>query len=198
MTRVADTRYPSFRRLMEAVRRERLLRRMKQSHLAELMKVAQSSVSRWESGVQIPSGETLDRLAQFLAASPVVAPSTILIRLVEQSEKPVHLVCDDTHRLLAASRVRRAAWRLPREREVPLWPYASREIRRAEERLAALGWHERPDAAVFFRTGGRADPDVPIEPGIVLWERVPMGGSFARLVTTLAEREAPPEGARPI
>ena len=39
-------------RLGAALRRWRLLNRIKQTHAAELFGVAQSTISRWESGVQ--------------------------------------------------------------------------------------------------------------------------------------------------
>lgn len=192
--------YPSVPALMRAVRRTRVLREMKQSHLAELLGVTQSSLSRWESGRHMPPAEALDALARFIAAVPNEAPGAILKRLVEQSARAIHLVCDTTHRLLAASPARRAEWRLPGGGiGEPLWRYATPEIRHAEEQLGESGWFERDDAAVFFATSGRPGPQVWIQPSTVLWERVPVGGSsWARLVTTLDPAEPLPVNARAV
>jgi transcriptional regulator with XRE-family HTH domain len=148
---------------------------MKQSHLAELLGVGQASVSKWEGGRHIPAPDMLDALARFVAAPPQKPSDAILKRLVEQSARPIHLICDATHRLLAASRPRRAHWRLPEISGEPMWPFATPEIRRAEENLASIGWEERPDNAVIFETSGRLDPLVPIEPSTILRERLPVG-----------------------
>jgi transcriptional regulator with XRE-family HTH domain len=187
-----SSRYPSISALMRAVRRTRLLRGMKQSHLAEMLGVGQSSVSKWESGLHLPAEDMIDALARFVANPPGEPSDTILKRLVEQSSCPVHLVCDETHRLLAASRPRRSQWRLSSGTDEPMWRYATDEIRRAEGLLAAVGWRDSADAAVVFTTSGRDDPVVPIEPGTVLWERIPIGDHrCGRLVTTLLPTELP-------
>lgn len=192
--------YPSVAVLMRAVRSARMLRRMKQSHLAELLGVTQSSLSRWESGRHRPPHDALDALARFASAVPDDTSGAILKRLVEQSGRAIHLVCDATHRLLAASPARRAEWHLAEDGiGEPMWRYATPEIRRAEQQLGALGWFERGDVAVFFATSGRPGPLVSIRPGTVLWERLPVGGSgWGRLVTTLDPTEAPPDNARAI
>lgn len=192
--------YPSVPALLGAVRRTRMLRRMKQSHLAELLGVTQSSLSRWEGGKHTPPPAALDALARFVAAEPDEVSGRILTRLVEQSARPIHLVCDTTHRLIAASAARRAEWRLPGGGiGEPLWRYATPEIRRAEGRLEAFGWFERNDVAVFFDTSGRPGPHMWIRPSTVLWERVAVGSSnWARLVTTLDPVEALPDNAAPV
>jgi len=80
-----------------------------------------------------------------------------------------------------------------------MWRYATPEIRRAEEQLPSLGWNDGPDVAVFFKTSGKRDPVVPIRPGTVLWERLPIGDhGWGRLVTTLGNGELPPASAQPI
>lgn len=77
-----------------------------------------------------------------------------------------------------------------------MWPYATPEIRAAEGMLASIGWSERPDSAVVFKTGASSHPVVSIDRGIVLWERLPLAEhGWARLVTTLDPAEAPPETA---
>ena len=189
----AASPYPSIPFLMRAVRRTRLLRGMKQSHLAELLGVGQSSLSRWESRRHSPAPEFLDALARFVAEPPHAPSDAILKRLVEQSALQMHLVCNSTHRLLAASRPRRSLWRLAESFGVPMWPFATPEIRQAEETLVSVGWWDRPDSAVFFETGGSAHPVVSIEASTVLWERLPLGDhGWARLVTTLDRTDPPP------
>lgn len=191
-----DPSYPSVPALMRAVRRTRALRGMKQSHLAELLGVGQSSVSKWESGTHVPPGNILDTLAAFVTEAPGTPSDAILKRLVEQSSREVHLVCDVTHRLLAASPSRRAEWHLPSGSGGPMWRYATPEIRRAEALLPEFGWSERSGMAVLFATSEGSDPVVPIRPGKVLWERLPIGDhGWARLVTTLGPTELPPDNA---
>lgn len=191
--------YPSLPALMRAVRRTRVLLGMKQSHLAELVGVGQSSLSKWESGIHVPPREKLALLARFVVEAPGEPSNAILKRLVEQSSREIHLVCDATHCLLAASPSRRAEWRLPEGTGIPMWRYATAEIRRAEERLAGLGWADGPDMAVVFATSESHDPVVPIRPGRVLWERLPIGGlGWGRLVTTLHHAEPPPDNAKTI
>jgi transcriptional regulator with XRE-family HTH domain len=199
MMHIQGPLYPSIPLLMRAVRRTRLLSGMKQSHLAELLGVGQASVSKWESGRHVPAPEILDRLARFVAEPPQTPSDAILKRLVEQSARPMHLICDATHRLLAASQPRRSRWRLADNSGVPMWPYATPEIRQAEETLASIGWTERADSAVFFETSGSAHPVVSIDPSTVLWERLHIGDhGWARLVTTLGPAELPPATARPV
>ncbi len=171
-----------------ALRRMRLLRGMKQSHLAECLGVTQSTVSRWESG-SLPLPDVQWRLAR-RALAPLVASveEAVLVRLVEQSRSRVHLICDRTHRLIAASPARCENWRIPygRLKGQPMLPYASPEILKAESTLAGLGWHEGRVPRLVVATGPNARGDVPILPGRVLWERVGLGdGAAGRLVTTL-------------
>lgn len=168
----------------------RRLRGVKQAHAAELLGVTQSTVSRIERGELKPVGALRCRLLDLVVARIHPARDAALRRLVEGSACPVHLVCDLTHRLLAAS--------LPREREwrrsagelqgQPLWRYASEAIRSAEARLPDLGWGERDGAhALTFVTGANGLDELPIVPGVMIWERILLSdGSPARLVTSPA------------
>ncbi|MCG5482012.1 helix-turn-helix domain-containing protein [Sinorhizobium alkalisoli] len=166
------------------LRRLRLLRGMKQSHVAELLNVTQATVSRWEAGLLRPSERqqiALERVFAELAPSADAA----LKRLVETSSVRLHLICDLSHRLLAASPLRRSEWR----REMlgmQMFRYASEEIRSAESALESLGWYESGTASLVVETGPNGRDDVPIAAGQVLWERIPLAdGAMARLVTTL-------------
>jgi transcriptional regulator with XRE-family HTH domain len=163
---------------------------MKQAHLAELAGVTQATVSRWESGAHRPDPDLAARVLDALGARADGALDRAIRRLVEGSALPVHLVCDETHRLLAASRPRARLWAAAPEamRGASLWPFATPEIREAERRLDAIGWFGAAPPAALVRTGANGDPVVPILPGLLLWERLPLSdGTHARLVTTLPD-----------
>ncbi|MBP0581075.1 helix-turn-helix transcriptional regulator [Labrys sp. LIt4] len=171
-----------------ALRRLRMLKGIKQSHLAELLGVDQASISRWERGIMPLGQDRWVAILDLLAATPVPAEDAALKRLVASSTAKVHLICDHSHRLLAASLPRQAEWHvdLPELLGRSLLPYASDEILAAEERLAARGWHEGYLASLTLETGANGDPVLPIEPSRVLWERVRLAdGSAGRLVTTV-------------
>ena len=167
----------------------RLLRDMKQSHLAHLIGVTQATVSRWERGLLILSEAQQAAAQRLLVAPPDPAQDAALKRLVQSSFRGVHLICDRTHRLLAASRVRQAEWRANPAEFLgrSLLGYASPEIRAAEARLGELGWHEGRLSHFIVDTGPNGHPIVPIRSGRVLWERIMLADGIAgRLVTTIA------------
>jgi transcriptional regulator with XRE-family HTH domain len=170
-----------------ALRRWRRLRGVKQSHAAELFGVTQATLSRWESGRHRLPDQAAGKLARLLAA-PLDSPGdAALRRLVESSGLAVHLICDLSHRLLAASPARIAEWRIDAGelRGESLWHFASDEIRTAEARLPELGWYDNGAASVTFWTGRNRSPVVAISPGTLEWQRLPLSdGSFARLVTS--------------
>jgi transcriptional regulator with XRE-family HTH domain len=172
----------------------RLVRRhrgMKQAHAAELLGVTQSTVSRIEHGELKPVGALRNRLLDLVSARIHPARDAALRRLVEGSASPVHLVCDLTHRLLAASGPREREWRRAASelRGQPLWRFASEAIRSAEARLPELGWGERDGVhALTFVTGANGLDELRIVPGEQIWERILLSdGSPARLVTSPAE-----------
>ena len=171
-----------------AMRRWRRLRGVKQSHAAELFGVTQATLSRWERGHhRIPEAATR-QLSRLLAAPLDSAGDAGLRRLVESSALPVHLICDLTHRLLAVSPPRLAAWKADEAQlhGTSLWCFASEEIRRAESQLGGIGWYDDGATELRFWTGANGDPVVPINPGILLWERLQLNdGTLARLVTTV-------------
>ncbi|MBA2401536.1 MAG: helix-turn-helix transcriptional regulator [Bradyrhizobium sp.] len=163
------------------------LRGMKQAHAAELLGVTQPTVSRIERGELKPAGILRSRLLDLVSAHIHPARDAALRRLIENSASPVHLVCDLTHRLLAASGPREREWRCAATelRGQPPWRYASEAIRTAEARLPSLGWGERDGThALTFTTGANGLDELRIAPGVLIWERILLSdGSPARLVT---------------
>jgi transcriptional regulator with XRE-family HTH domain len=175
------------------LKRLRRLAGMKQAHLADLMGVTQPTVSRWESGSLPLTIEQARALQSIFAMRPDPAQDAALKRLVETSSSPVHLICDRTHRLLAASPARAADWRVDLGDYLgrSLLIYASPEILEAEARLGDLGWHDGQLGSLAFDTGANDDPDIPIRPGPMLWERLRLAdGSTGRLVTSFYDRPA--------
>jgi transcriptional regulator with XRE-family HTH domain len=171
--------------LGRALRRLRRVRGLKQAHVATLLGVSQASVSRWEAGAQAP-GETAQAALERLLAAPVAADAA-LKRLVETAAAPIHLICDNTHSLLAVSAARAANWRAGPAELIgrSLFCYASPEIAAMEARLAGLGWRDGALGALAFWTGANADPA--IRPGLTLWERLFLAdGRPVRLVSTVA------------
>ena len=171
-----------------ALKRWRRVRGIKQSHVAELLSVTQATVSRWERGQHRPNAAEAKRLQHLLEAPLDASGDAALRRLVETSGLSVHLICDLTHRLLAASPARLAEWRCSASDlyGVSLWPFATDEIRSAESRLVDLGWRDAPTPSLSFWTGANDAPLVTIYPGILLWETFPLSdGTLARLVTNV-------------
>jgi len=174
--------------LAKALRRLRLLSGMKQSHLAELLGVTQATVSRWERGELNLSAAQRAAAQLLLAAPPHPAQDVALKRLVETSTTKVHLICDRTHRLLAASPSPQADWRADATDYIgrSLIIYASPEILEAEAKLPDLGWRDGLISSLALETGPNIDPVIRILPSRMLWERVALSdGSAGRLVTTL-------------
>ncbi len=171
-----------------ALRRFRRLNMIKQSAVAERLGVSQGCVSKWESGAHRPDPTQGDRIVQLISASAGNDHDAALKRLVESSKRPVHLICDSTHRLLAASRSRAASWRTDVSELIgrSLWPFASPEIEAAESGLLESGWFERPYQSLELRTGGNGRLDVPVPPSRVLWESLLLAdGRVGRLTTTI-------------
>lgn len=172
-----------------ALRRWRRLRGIKQSHAAELLGVTQATLSRWERGRHRLPEEAQRKLSHLLRAPLDSAGDAALRRLVENSTLSVHLICDLSHRLLAASPARVIDWTadLAEMRGRSLWRFATDEIRSAESRLGELGWYDDGVAQVRFENGANDSAIVPIEPGILVWERLQLSdGTAARLVTSLS------------
>ena len=171
-----------------ALSRWRRLRGVKQSHAAELFGVTQAMLSRWERGYHRLPDAAARKLTKLLAAPLDSSADAGLRRLVESSALPVHLICDLTHRLLAASPRRFTEWTADASdlRGTSLWRFATDEIQQAEGRLGDLGWYDEGTTELRFWTSDNHDPMVRIVPGILVWERLALSdGTLARLVTTV-------------
>lgn len=176
------------RSLGRSLRVWRTLKGIKQSHAAELLAVSQGTISRWESGTLIPDADEQHDLRDLLGARLDSAANFALARLVEHSPTRVHLICDLSHRLLAASRSRTQSWGLSFAdlHGRSLWRYATAEIVAAEGRLGDTGWFERCPPVVKLATGANRSNEVPIEQSTLAWTRLQLSdGSFARLAETL-------------
>jgi transcriptional regulator with XRE-family HTH domain len=172
-----------------ALRRFRRLNGIKQGHVAELLAVSQAAVSRWESGVHEPEAHQRERILDMIAANASNDADAALKRLIETSTLPVHLVCDATHCLLAASPGRASSWRGGNDAFLgqSLWRFASPEIAAAQAGLTDRGWFERPFQRLQFDTGHNHSDVVTVLPGTLLWETVPLAdGRTGRIATTLA------------
>jgi len=172
-----------------ALRRFRRLNGIKQGHVAELLGVSQGSVSRWESGSHEPDASHAARIVEFIAANSNNDADAALHRLVATSTLAVHLVCDATHRLLAASSSRLASWRASPGDFLgqSLWRFASPEIVAAEQGLADRGWFERPCQRLRFSTGSNGSDELPVKPSRMQWETIPLAdGRIGRITTTIA------------
>lgn len=179
--------------LGRALRRFRLLNGIKQGDVAERLAVTQASVSRWESGAHLPEAAMRDRILAMIAAHAGNDGDAALRRLIESSTAPVHLVCDATHRLLAASPARTEGWGSSADSFLgrSLWRFASPEIVAAEESLAYRGWYDRPFQRLEFHTGHNGSAVIAVLPSRMRWETVPLAdGRIGRITTTI---ESDPE-----
>lgn len=170
------------------LRRFRRLNGIKQCHVAESLGVSQGNLSRWESGTHDPSPGQRDRIMSLIRAHVGESNDAALKRLIVTSTDPLHLICDATHTLLAASPMRLAEYhgRFINYVGLSLWRFASPEIEAAELNLAEAGWFDRGFSAVEFVTSGTCDSAVPIAPGRVRWETLPLAdGKVGRLATTV-------------
>ncbi len=187
------TRPPLPARLGPSLRRWRTLNRVKQAALAADLGVSQAMISRWEAGLARPEGRHASAVMALLTARAGSAADRALLRLVRGSAEPVHLICDLTHRLLAASPARAATWRAPVEDLLgtPLWRFASDGIAEGEAQLAARGWYEPAPEDVEVYTERADFAELTIRAGVIRYARLPLSeGGFARLISDGA-RQAP-------
>jgi transcriptional regulator with XRE-family HTH domain len=168
-----------------SLRHWRRLNNVKQSTIAEVLGVSQASVSRWEAGQARLTRREKGALTRLIGARPTSAADQALLDLVASSPEPMHLICDLSHRLLAASPGRLATWRkgMDELRGTSLWHFASKDIVRAEKGLPDLGWHDAISAELRFETEFHDCPTLWIKSGTIIWTRIPLSnGTMARLV----------------
>lgn len=171
--------------------RLRQLRRaagMKQSALSDLLNVAQSTVSRWEAGHQLP-GEDLQQEV-FRRLTEGQADDFALGRLVETSTSSIHLIEEATHKCLAFSRRRAIEWRNAQHQliGISLWRFATEEIQEAERELENGDWWSvRLPKPRCFRTSAKTHSELTINAGNILWERMYLSdGTPVRLCTSFS------------
>jgi hypothetical protein len=117
----------------------------------------------------------------------------VLAGLVTDASRPVHLICDISHRLLACSEARAREFGIGADVlfGTSLLRFASDELVAADQRLVDEGWHDQAvPAPLMMDTGRNRSRLVPIWPGRCRWTRFILSdGRAVRLVETL-------EGAR--
>lgn len=158
---------------------------IKQASLGTELGVSQATISRWESGALLPDMKETGRILQLLSARQALKNDAALLLLVKESSKPVHLMCDFSHRLLAASPARSAQWRVSGEEMAgkSLWRFATDGIAKAEADLGANGWYDPFPSDVIVETENADFTEVSIKAGALRYARIPLSdGSFARLV----------------
>jgi transcriptional regulator with XRE-family HTH domain len=161
---------------------------LKQSHVAELLGVTQATISRWERGELNIRPEHIECLHKCTSIAPSLTDCHIK-RLIRNSLSPIHLICDTTHQLLAASPARLQEWGRQSSELCgqSLWQFATDEIKEAEHRLSCIGWCNGLTRSAVTYTGGCEERGLRILPGWLLWERIPLGdGGVGRLVTTIS------------
>lgn len=167
---------------------------MKQSHAADHLGIGQPLVSRIERGEVAPGRRLRARMLDLVTARLDPARDAGLRRLIDHAGAPVHLICDVTHRLLAASPAREQEWQRGFDdlRGCSLWGHASAEILATEARLVDLGWGEIDGAhTLTFVTGPNRSKVLCIVVDTLTWDRVVLAdGSAARIVTGTGRRVA--------
>ncbi|MHA3916547.1 helix-turn-helix domain-containing protein [Halovulum sp. GXIMD14793] len=175
---------PAFHKRLRRLRR---VAGLKQEALADLLSVNQTSISRWESGAQLPDPAVQQKALALLTSAG--AHDAALKRLVETSPACLHLVEEANHICLTYSKSRAQDWDATDRSLIgtSLWPFATDEIRTAEAELEDHGWWEdMSPAPKAFITSGAVHPEIRISAGGILWERVYLSdGTPARLVSGL-------------
>lgn len=169
----------------------RLLNRVKQLHAAQMFGVCQSTISRWESGVQDAEPEQRARIEALLKARLSSAADHALARLVSGKLRSLctwyatsPTACWPAPLPVKPNSTSQSASLLG----VSLWPFATEEIATQEQRLADIGWRQNlTSPALEFATGENGSALVPIQHSLCRWTRLTLSdGSTARLVETLS------------
>jgi transcriptional regulator with XRE-family HTH domain len=157
--------------------------------MASDLEVSQSLVSRWEAGLHEPSAKTRCAIERLLRSTHRGGRDAAVRRLVENAADPIHLICDDTHMLLAASPAREREWQARAAAYLgsSLWRFATPQIVACENTLSDLGWFDdRGQPCVFVETDGNGNSEMRILPSTLMWEKIALeDGRIGRLVTTV-------------
>lgn len=182
MTRLSAPTFPSFGKRLK---RQRAALGLKQEALAVALGVSQTTVSRWESGAQVPEHEMQQRALRELGASR--ADDAAIKRLIEGADFAVHLVDEASHECLAYSKTRARDWNVSMRSliGVSLWQFATEEIQQAEAELDGKGWWDDiAPAPQRLITSGAIYPELRISAGGMIWERMYLAdGRPVRLTT---------------
>ncbi len=174
--------YPAFGPRLRRLRRSVGL---KQSALADMLEVDQTTVSRWENGVQTPPARI--QRTVFSTLGPARVQDSALRRLVMNSTECVHLVEEASHTCLAYSASRARDWKTTQNAliGVSLWQFATDEIRQAEAELQNEGWWDmHTPAPKAFLTSEAVHDRIRISAGQIVWERLYLAdGTPVRLVS---------------
>ena len=174
-----------------ALRRWRRLRGVKQSHAAELFGVTQATLSRWERGHhRLPEAAAqLSRSAggaAQLGGRRRPAPAGGRLRALRPPDLRSHA---PPARGLAAALCRMDGRRRRDARPIAVALRHRGDPRRREPAGRASAGTTTAWRSVEFWTGANGSPIVPIEPGMLIWERLQLSdGTLARLVTSRAVR----------
>lgn len=170
-----------------SLRMWRLNRHMKQSYCAELLEISQSYLSKLESSTDHLPEEIAAKFMRLAEVTHLSDQDRGIKQLVEFSPLPVHLVCDHSHRLLAASRSRLAQWRkdLSEVEGQALKRYATEEITQAETTIYEQGWFDEELHYFEGETRSASSDDMRIPPAKYSWQRLRLAdGSPVRLCTS--------------
>lgn len=183
LSMITDSAFPAFGTRLKRLRRARCV---KQFALADMLNVKQSTVSRWEAGLQVPNERLQRKALQLLFDNSSDDPA--LRRLVETSQSATHLIDDASHICLAFSPSRGKEWRCDPSalQGRQLWEYASDEIRMAEARMVDNGWwDDQLPAPVVLTTSAKSHPEMAIKAGELIYERLYLAdGTPVRLCTS--------------
>lgn len=161
---------------------------VKQSALANDLNIDQSTLSRWEAGIQLPQMHIQQKTFDLLAINQ--PDDGALRRLVETSNSSLHLIEDATHKCLAFSNKRAKEWG-DSDHDLligqSLWRFATEEIEAAEKNLASLDWWGKPlPVSQTFSTSKIVHDELIISKGQIIWERMYLSdGTPVRLCTSL-------------
>ena len=164
---------------------------VKQTHLAEIMRVSQSTVSKWETGATAPTKGQYFAILSFLSGPVSSVRDSWLTRLVASSKDPIHLICDQSHTLFAASETRVDEWKrsMAEVSRVPLCIDLPEDILSAEKQYQRNFKGLTASVSFVVRTEGRSEGLYAIKPALMLWERLQLtDGRVVRLVSNTSIR----------